>query len=99
MLNGAQFKNEHGASNKPIPSELWDMVFALEAKGLPARAIKSALGLSSGQYKSQKAKREQSKSEQQRDEAETSTAATFAEAIVAPLKRCLRYLVLFFNSQ
>jgi hypothetical protein len=84
FANWRSVKNAHGVSNKPIPSELWDMVFALEAKGLPARAIKSALGLSSGQYKSQKAKREQSKSEQQRDEADTSTVATFAEAIVSP---------------
>ncbi len=48
-------KKSTGASQ--IPSELWDMVFSLEAKGLSPSVLKGALSISFTQYQTQKQKR------------------------------------------
>ena len=86
FTNWRTVKNQHGGSNKPIPSELWDMVFTLESKGLPARSLKAALGISSTQYKNQKAKREVNNPGQQVNIDNKAENALFAEAVVKPSK-------------
>lgn len=81
---------EQWRSNKPndggqyyIPQALWDKVFALEAKGLPARSLKSALGLSSTQYRNQKLKREQNTETPGAPSNDATKPAIFTEAVVS----------------
>lgn len=81
---------EQWRSNKPndggqyyIPQTLWDKVFALEAKGLPARSLKSALGLSSTQYRNQKLKREQNAATPGAPSNDAAKPAIFTEAVVS----------------
>jgi len=49
-----------GSKSTPIPNALWDMAFALEAVGYTPSLIKTALGLSTNQYQTQKNKRNKS---------------------------------------
>jgi len=86
---------EQWRSNKPndggqyyIPKTLWDKVFALEAKGLPARSLKSALGLSSTQYRNQKLKREQNTVNKRAQSGDEVTQAVFSEAVVDRVSSC-----------
>ena len=83
FTNWRASKLQHG-SNKPIPSELWDMVFTLEENGLSARVLKSALGLSSTQYKNQKAKRQQTQVAASKDTEVATANAEFAQAVINP---------------
>jgi hypothetical protein len=78
-------KSRHGGS-QTIPTELWDMVFALEANGLHPRTIKSALSISSTQYRNQQAKRQQNKVKEQGNNKTSKEEAIFSEVVVAPNK-------------
>lgn len=51
-------KTKKGSGHRQIPPELWDMVFALEDRGLSPSIIKGALSISAHQYHLQKEKRQ-----------------------------------------
>lgn len=70
--------------NKPIPQELWDMVFTLEENGLSQRTLKSALNLSATQYRTQQSKRQQPQPTLQKESNSLNEQALFAEAVVTP---------------
>jgi len=68
-----------------IPNELWEQVFELEAHGIQLRLIKTALGISSNQYRSQQTKREQAQSKLDDTKLEINSPkpqVVFSEAVI-----------------
>jgi len=68
-----------------IPNELWEQVFELEAHGIKTRLIKTALGISSNQYRSQQTKREQAQTKLEDTKLEINSPkpqAIFSQAVI-----------------
>ena len=68
-----------------IPSELWEQVFELEANDIAPRVIKSALSISSNQYRSQQTKRKQAQTKLDDTNTEIKSPqpqAIFSQAVI-----------------
>jgi|AntRauTorckE6833_2_1112554.scaffolds.fasta_scaffold17574_3 hypothetical protein len=68
-----------------IPNELWEQIFELEANDIAPRVLKSALSISSNQYRSQQIKREQAQTKLDDTKLEINSPkpqAIFSEAVI-----------------